>query len=237
MQAGTLSRHSKGFLVPIPLTLKRYWAFGLAAAFLLQAAAESSAQAAPDQSPQPSITQGTRKPRPEPADLSSLLPEQGRVTLAQGTLEVIARNSSLDPILVDVARRTGTEIINLPEESPRITGNYGPGPIRKVLIDLMTASGYNFVMVGGTAGAAPTRLLLEKPEESRIAAALGNPPSDAAARTGEKAQKTADIAPEEPLGPGALRPTPADAPTDENDRIRRNLQRLAHIQEQQSAPQ
>jgi hypothetical protein len=173
----------------------------------------------------------------EPADLSALIPEDAQISLAAGTLEVVAKNSALVPILESVARMTGIEILNLPEESPRVSGTYGPGPVKKVLADLMGASGFNFIMAGGKADTAPSKLLLERPGRE-AALTASTPPSHSPAQ-GEPLPEDGRIGPQEPLGPGALRPTPADAPIDENERIQRNLQRLQHIQEQQeqNAPQ
>ena len=174
----------------------------------------------------------------EPADLSALLPREAEITLNARGLRVVAENSSLLPILERVAQMTGMEILNLPEESPRVSGSYGPGPVRKVLIDLMADSGCNFVMAGGTAASAPAKLLLENRGPERRATATASAPAPPAAGRGLPGDGRADAS--EPLGPGALRPTPADVPTDENDRMQRNLQRLEHIQaqqQQQNAPQ
>jgi hypothetical protein len=160
--------------------------------------------------------------------------EQAQIVLKAATLEVVAQNAPLLPLLQRVAQATGMEIIGMPDANPRVSGKYGPDGIRTVLADLIAGAGYNFIMVGGQAQGAPARLLVENPGGEKTPPAIANP--GVSPSTESTANDGVQPGPE-PLGPGALRPTPADAPSDEDERIQRNLQRLQHIEEQQqSAP-
>lgn len=222
--------------MPIPFSRSRIHGAtpALAAALLLGgSAARTLAQAAGGEAHPGSRarTAALADTRLEVPDLSALVPQEARISLRAGTLLVVAKNSSLLPILESVAHMTGMEILNLPEESPRVSGSFGPGTVRRVLIDLVGKSGYSFVMAGGADDSAPAKLLLEEPERNPGGTRASAPVS--ASAIGERMPTARSLNPEAPLGPGALRPTPADASTDENVRIQRNLERLQHIQEQQ----
>jgi len=82
-----------------------------------------------------------------------------RVALVNGQLSVDAQNSDLTQILQEVARITGMSISGL-QGGPRVFGAYGPGDPRTVLTGLLTASGYNFMLLGGND--LPRELLLTR---------------------------------------------------------------------------
>ncbi|HWG21670.1 MAG TPA: hypothetical protein VG225_14155 [Terracidiphilus sp.] len=96
-----------------------------------------------------------------------------RVTLDNGQLTIEAQNSDLGQILQEVARLSGIAITGL-NGGPRVFGVYGPDTPRAVLASLLTASGYNFLLVGGCA--VPTQLILTPETKAAIASSQPNPP-------------------------------------------------------------
>jgi hypothetical protein len=226
--------------VRIPQIIGRACALAISL-LVLHAMPAAPAQGQPDGGSQlapanPSAERSDRQPAAAGLlpELSALVPQEAQITLNAARLQVVANNSALFPILQNIARATGMEIIDLPDSSPRVSGNYGPDRIRKVLADLIAAAGYNFIMVGGASEAAPTKLLVQIPgANGKAPPTPDSVASDSVSARHDGAQKGANARPGEPLGPGALRPTPADDPSDENNRVERNMQRLQHIQEQQ----
>lgn len=89
-------------------------------------------------------------------------------------LRIAANNSSLDQILHDVATDTGATVEGLSQDE-RIFGDYGPGPARDVLSQILDGSGYNIVMVGDLGHGAPRQILLSSrtPSDAKSAGAQG----------------------------------------------------------------
>jgi hypothetical protein len=218
-----------------------------ASLFVLCPVPEASAQAGSEATPQaaPAIASaGVAKSQPAAliplTEILERLPQQPQITLSADRLQVVANNSLLFPILQEIARATGMQIINIPDGSPTVSGSYGPDRIAEVLADLISSAGYNFVMVGGDSQGVPRKLFVEMPGLSSHASTISRNGTGSSVSPGHGgAPQDATGATEEPLGPGAVRPTPADSLSDENDRVERNLQRLQHIEQQQeqSAPQ
>jgi hypothetical protein len=81
------------------------------------------------------------------------------VTWDSQGLRIEAANSSLSQILQDVATATGTKVEGY-DADQRVFGDFGPGPARDVLSQLLHGSGYNFVMIGEQGQGTPRQLVL-----------------------------------------------------------------------------
>jgi hypothetical protein len=158
---------------------------------------------------------------------------QAAVTLKDGILTIKANNSDLGEILKQVANVSGM-IISGPIKSARVFGIYGPRNPCDVLTDLLTGSGYNFIMLGVTHEGAPRELLLtlQNGDSEHITASSRNvaavDPSD-----------NSDInAPDQDhLGPGAIVHVPPVPPQDPQERVQQKLQRLEKMRDQLNRPQ
>lgn len=98
-------------------------------------------------------------PPPPPLPPLQQTAQQAKIKFTQGTLSIDAQNSSLKEILDEVSKQTGLQIQGL-DHDERIYGQYGPDTVTNTLTDLLDGSGYNYVLIGGDDGAAPTKLLL-----------------------------------------------------------------------------
>jgi hypothetical protein len=160
------------------------------------------------------------------------------VSLKDGKLTIDANNSDLGQILRDVAAVSGMTIDGL-GKSPRVFGAFGPGNPSDVLTELLSGSGYGFMMTGGTPGSAPRQLLLiAQNNDAPPLAPAGEstaPPAPANSDTDVPANSDTNV-PDE-LGPGAIAhvpPSERQAPTENNseqdqDRVQNNLDRLQQI--------
>lgn len=98
---------------------------------------------------------------------STIIPaaEPASISLKSGELTVGAHNSDLAQILRNIAQLSGMQIEGLGHSS-RVYGVYGPGKPQAVLTELLSGSGYNFMMVGESRDGAPRRLLLTAETEA-----------------------------------------------------------------------
>ena len=76
-------------------------------------------------------------------------------------LRIDATNSSLHQILKDVSTAIGATVSGLGADQ-RIFGNYGPGPAREVLSELLHGSGYNVLMIGDQGQGTPRQVVLSR---------------------------------------------------------------------------
>ncbi len=74
-------------------------------------------------------------------------------------LFIQASNSSLDQILRDISLKTGAKIEGMGADE-RIFGNYGPGPARDVLAELLDGSGSNILLLGDLGQGTPRKIVL-----------------------------------------------------------------------------
>ena len=86
-------------------------------------------------------------------------PSPATVTWDSHGLRIVASNSSLQQIMDDVATATGATVEGLGSDQ-RVFGNYGPGPAREVLSQLLHGTGYNVVMVGDQGQGTPREIVL-----------------------------------------------------------------------------
>jgi hypothetical protein len=181
-----------------------------------------------------------------PPSLSDQPAHPAQVSLSGGRLTVQANNSDLAQILHQIAATSGMSIDGLGRDS-RVFGVYGPGAPRDVLSELLTDSGYNFMMVGDTAAGAPRQLLLTAQDGSVL------PPEPVNSR--RSAPEEEDEAPPQPTfvinqpNPDAPQPGAATSPAPpvqtQNaqggiktpQQILQELEQLHQQQQQQNNPQ
>ena len=89
-------------------------------------------------------------------------------------LTINAANSSLQQILADVTALTGTSVEGFGSDQ-RVFGDFGPGPVREVVSQLLLGSGYNVVMTGDQGQGTPRQILLSLPNTT--GAVANNAPS------------------------------------------------------------
>lgn len=124
--------------------------------------------------------------------------QAAQVRLSNGRLSIDAHNSSLMAILHQISSNTGMKVQGLNTDQ-RIFGSYGPGSPREVLLSLLDGSGYNVMMVGGTAAEAPLRLELSSPTQVS-GAPVANTPTQAA-EASDNADNSDDTIPQQPPPP------------------------------------
>ncbi len=86
-------------------------------------------------------------------------PSQASVTWDSHGLRIDASNSSLQQILNDVSRQTGTKVEGMGSDQ-RVYGSYGPGQAREVISQLLQGSGYNVLLAGDLGSGAPRQVVL-----------------------------------------------------------------------------
>ena len=98
-------------------------------------------------------------PAPMPAWPVNESPAQAVVQWDSHGLRISAKNASLRQILTDVAARTGAKLEGIGTDE-RVFGEYGPGPAREVLAELLHGSAYNVMLVGDQGQGTPRQILL-----------------------------------------------------------------------------
>lgn len=74
-------------------------------------------------------------------------------------LHIQASNSSLSQILNAVSTQTGAKVEGVSGDE-RVFGDYGPGPARDVLSQLLRGSNYNFLLLGDQGQGTPRQVIL-----------------------------------------------------------------------------
>ncbi len=185
------------------------------------------------------------------------MPKPATVNLVDGRLTVIANNSDLAQILRQIAASSGMKVQGL-GRSDRVFGAYGPGAPSDVLADLLTGTGYNFLLSGRTAQGTPGEVLLSaRGAGATSSAQLASLPGDAGTApgglnappplgaAGDAALTNAgangnpangNISPTgEQLGEGAVSSVPpnqsdqANDPSNDGARQQQNMQRLQQM--------
>jgi hypothetical protein len=98
-------------------------------------------------------------PPPTPQWPINEQPAQPVVTWDSHGLSIDAANSSLQQILKAVSVATGAKVDGMTGDQ-RVFGEYGPGPSRDVLSQLLQGAGYNVIMVGDLGQGTPRQILL-----------------------------------------------------------------------------
>jgi hypothetical protein len=112
---------------------------------------------------------------PQPLSLLQEPAKRARVQVNSDELFVEAENANLSQILKDIASATGMKLDGL-EQDGRVFGNYGPGPAREVLSQLLEGTGYNVLMVGGTTKSVPRELVLTPRNSSHATSMASSTP-------------------------------------------------------------
>ncbi len=99
-------------------------------------------------------------PQPEmPKWPANEAPSQPTVTWNSQGLHIQASNSSLSQILNAVSTQTGAKVEGVSGDE-RVFGDYGPGPARDVLSQLLRGSNYNFLLLGDQGQGTPRQVIL-----------------------------------------------------------------------------
>ena len=198
----------------------------------------------------PAPVSATTAPAGSPAGVPSSLLDQpaqpAQVKLSDGKLLVEAHNSSLSAILHQISSTTGMKVEGFTTDQ-RVFGSYGPDAPREVLLSLLDGSGYNVMMVGGTASEAPLRLELSSPGQTSVTpaantatqASQGSDDSDDSDDTTPSQPTRSVVFPAEQSAPPEGQPPPA-APNGVRtpQELLQQLQQLHQREEQQQqAPQ
>jgi len=92
-------------------------------------------------------------PQPAPRPLQPLTLEQmpalpPQVSYHDGSLTIIAENSTLGDVLRAVRAKTGAAVDIPANATERVVSHVGPGPAREVMAALLNGSHFNYVMLG-----------------------------------------------------------------------------------------
>ncbi|MGB6975428.1 MAG: hypothetical protein WBD67_12170 [Terracidiphilus sp.] len=159
-------------------------------------------------------------------------PKPAAVTWDSRGLSVAASNSSLAGILQQISIATGIHVEGFSADQ-RVFGDYGPGPAREVLSQLLSGSGYNLLILGGTGSAPPSRIVLSPrptgpappaPQSTQESDYYNGYPADAP-----------PLPPIEPNAPGYQSSPPVRTPQQIMEEMQR--QRRMQFRQQQQAPQ
>lgn len=131
-------------------------------------------------------------------------PAPATITWDSHGLRINAANSSLKQILGDVATATGAKVDGFGSDE-RVFGEYGPGPLRDVLSQLLQGSGYNILMIGDQAQGAPLQIVLSA-RRSGTAPATAASPSQGQGDDDSAADNEVDDQPQPMPVPPAMRP-------------------------------
>ncbi len=120
---------------------------------------------APEQAPLPAAPEPPKWPVNDPPTPPSIRWD------SQG-LQVGATNSSLRQILDDVATATGAKVEGL-QGDERVFGEYGPGPAKDVISQILHGSTYNVLMLGDEGQGTPREIILS--ERTKVGGPAGQP--------------------------------------------------------------
>jgi hypothetical protein len=105
-------------------------------------------------------------------------PIQASVLWNRDELRITAQSSSLQQILQDVAKVTGTRVEGMGADE-RVFGVYCPGQACDVLVHLLEGSGYNVMMIGDQEQGAPRQIVLSTRPSGPALVAIKNAPVNA----------------------------------------------------------
>ncbi len=192
------------------------------------AAARPSPVATPAAAPQPVTPNWPINDQPAPATIA----------WDSSGLRIDAANSSLKQILGDISTATGAKVEGF-ESDERVFGKYGPGQLRDVLSELLQGSGYNILMVGDQAQAAPIQIVLSARHSSK-APATAAAPSQGQSDDDSAADSEVDDQLQPMPVPPAMRPGfgpggPIRAPQQVIEEMQRQQQQQQQLQQQPPA--
>jgi len=123
-------------------------------------------------------TQALVAPAPEdPHWPANDQPTPARILWDSHGLRIDAANASLSEILSEVSTLTGSHVEGFATDA-RVYGQYGPGPARDVLAQLLDGTGYNMIMIGDLGQGTPRQILLSA--RTAVGAQPANHPASSA---------------------------------------------------------
>src|ERR1700761_7192845 len=193
-------------------------------------AALLSAQSAPAPQPKPSATvqaPSTLPPTPPtteptvPLTPSQQQPKRAQVTLTNGSLFVLADNSSLNQILRQISHDTGIKITGGVVDE-RVFGQYGPATPDQILAELLDGTGSNMLLVKHDGDTAPELILTPRqggptpPNPNAVASDDKSDSEDSQSQPAPESQPVSEGMPERnrtvpPIAPAAPASSTPDA--------------------------
>ena len=157
-------------------------------------------------------------------------PQPASVTWDSRGLTVVASNSSLADLLHQISVATGVQVEGFSADQ-RVFGEYGPGPAREILSEILTGSGYNVLILGGRGSSPPTRIVLSARPTGPAPAAP--PPTQV---SNDVNSYPADSEPQPPIDPNApgFQPSP---PVRTPQQVMQEMERRREMQLQQQQQQ
>ena len=107
------------------------------------------------------VAQAAPTPPPPPDWPVNDQPAAATVSWDKQVLKIDAANSSLQQILSQVTSQTGAKMEGLGQDE-RVFGDYGPGPARDVLSQLLQGTGYNVMLAGDMGDGVPREIVLSQ---------------------------------------------------------------------------
>ncbi|MHB1020978.1 MAG: hypothetical protein ACYC46_06705 [Acidobacteriaceae bacterium] len=139
-----------------------------------------------------------------PLTPAEMPPQPAEVMYVQGKLTVSANNSSLDQILHQIGRLTGTQISGSAGDE-RVFGKYGPASASEVLTTLLNGASSNMLLISGN-GPAPSELILT-PQTGKGSTVASNP-IPPPMRPENNAEENSEAEPENPAPMPTFPPQP-----------------------------
>jgi hypothetical protein len=150
------------------------------------------------QSPALPATPPTAAPVTTPVPAATPVPtppvvHRAQIVYAQGQLQVVADNSSLNQILRDIAQQTGMKITGGVVDQ-HVFGKYGPGAPAEILATLLDGTGSNMLLREGPTH-TPVELILTPRNGGPT------PPSPSASGSDDPAPSSNDLSAGQPASP------------------------------------
>ncbi len=215
-------------------------------------ASKSKAKAkTPVSKPEPAAPQQQAPPQPPPT------PEHGpssppEVSMQNGQLTIVARNSKLGDVLNAVRAKTGA-LVEMPGSSTeRVVGQFGPGAPREVVAQLLNGSQYDYILIGSPADPAALKKVVltvratgpEQVQQARNpnpAYTPGQPQMDQDQPEASPDETTTDVQPDIPQQPEQQEEPQGEQPPQANPGggpvVKTPEQLLRELQQQQQQQQ
>jgi hypothetical protein len=203
--------------------------FALLAAAVCLAAAKPGFATEPHPAQKQPVKQEPVVPQAPPQPLVPLTLEAQpamppEVSYRDGQLTIVAQNSTLADILRAVRAETHASVEVPPTATERVVSQFGPGPARQVLAELLNGSQFNYVLLGSASDPAKLDRVILTPKapsgaETDSQVPITSPPPSALSRA-ESAEAANDQANQndsdtqigDQASPPAEDPPPANQP-------------------------
>jgi hypothetical protein len=173
------------------------------------------------------------------------------VTLQDGKLTIVARNSTMSDVLNAVKQKTGA-VVDMPASSgERVVGQFGPGAPRDVMAQLLNGSHFDYVLLGSAADPTGLKKIVLTAKVSGPEPAPTPPSVGQQAQPDQNLQSVPEIESENPdenggeASPGMVQPPDEEAQPDQSSDDQSNgppvvktpEQLLRELQQQQQRQQ